>query len=307
MTVQEDFDALGDFDFNGADVHLWIFKRSNTEAKYRASYVRTDTALEDRLKTFAINQQRRITEWAPYSHLAQPNECGCLGMGVGDTNFSDLKALVDEPAVDHAVREVKELRGVIGYLVRFSKDGRTVYAVRRSPTSWKAVYKKKGVINVVFNQGQLSAVAQDEFSLEPDFDFLALNETVFVAHKGGFESVMKYRAGYVQAFGDLQAQPEFTALFTAMQPLIDFVGSNAMHLRRMAVIQEKSLYANPGFLPALKEVSERHDWGIAFDVNGRIIPSAATASLILKVLLDQRLLSEVTKIMYDVPDAIRVA
>jgi hypothetical protein len=91
-----------------------------------------------------------------------------------------------------------------------------------------------------------------------------------------------------------------------MQPLIDHVGTNSTHLRRMAVVQEKSLYANPGFIAALQQVSANRNWGIIFDENNRIVPTAETAATILKILLDQRLLSEITQIMYDVPDGVPV-
>ena len=70
----------------------------------------------------------------------------------------------------------------------------------------------------------------------------------------------------------------------------------------MAVIHEKNLYANPGFMAAVQQVNAKRQWGIQFDGNNRIIPTAETAALILKILLDQRLLSEITQIMYDVPD-----
>lgn len=304
--TQEAFDGLQAFDFDNADVHLWVFKRSTTAAKYTAHYLRTDDDLNAALKTFANHEKQRITEWKPYNYLAQTNENGCLSVGVDETNFGLLKGLVDLPEAEHAVNDIKKLRGVAGYLVKFTHNGETVYAARRSPTTWRPAYKKKGVINVFFRNGELSAVQGEEFTLEPNFDLFCLGESILIANKSGFESVMQYRTGYVAAFGELQQQPQFVALFTNLQPLVDHVGTNSTHLRRMAVIHEKNLYANAGFMTAVQQVNAKRQWGIQFDGNNRIIPTAETAALILKILLDQRLLSEITQIMYDVPDGVPV-
>lgn len=305
--MQGAFDAFRQFDFANADVFLWVFKRRATEEKFSARYVRADEELEDGLRDFAQLERGRITEWVPYSYLAQTHENGCLSVGVDDTNFSLLKGLVDRPEIDWQVRGIKDLQGAAGYLVKFVHDGMTVYAARRSPSSWKTAYRKKGVINVVFRDNELSASEADEFTIEPNFDLFCVDTTLFIASKGGFESVMQYKSGYAEAFGELQQQPAFVSLFNDMQPLLDYVGNNSTQLRRMAVIQEKNLYANPGFMAALRQVNAKRGWGINFDPEtNQIVPSLDTAATILKVLLDQRLLSEITDIMYDVPDGVPV-
>jgi hypothetical protein len=75
----------------------------------------------------------------------------------------------------------------------------------------------------------------------------------------------------------------------------------------MAVVEQKALYANPNFLPALQAVSNARGWGLNFDAHtNRLVPCEQTARTILQVLLDHRLLSEVTQNIYDVPDAVPV-
>jgi len=305
MTEQA-LQGLKDFDLAAANVFLWVFKRTSTSAKYSASYIRTDEVLEEALREFARAERKRITEWIPYGHLSQPTENGCLSIALSETDFEVLRDLVDRPEIDHAVTELKKLKGAVGYLVKFVSDEKTLYALRRSPTTWKPVYKKKGVINTIFRDGELSAVEGVDFTIEPGFDLFAMDEALLVGNKRGFESMMQYRAGYVQAFGELQEVPEFVALFTDMAPLLEYVGQNGTHLRRMAVIQQKNFFSNPSYLGALKAVCDKYQWGIGFDANGRIVPTAETAAVIMKLLLDQRLVSEITQIMYDVPDGVRV-
>ncbi|MCU1186736.1 DUF4868 domain-containing protein [Stenotrophomonas maltophilia] len=305
MTEQA-LQALQQFDLEASAVHLWVFKASTKAERFSAHFVRTDPSLDEALRNFASSERERMTEWVPYGHLAQPTENGCLSVAVQDTDFGLLKGLVDRPEVEHAVDELSKLKNAAGYLVKFVDDGKTLYALRRSPTTWKPTYKKKGVVNTIFRNGELTAVEGVDFTIEPGFDLFALDDALLVANKRGFESMMKYRSGYVQAFGELQGQPEFVALFTDVGPLVEHVGENGTHLRRMAVIQDKALYIDPNYLPALRAVCGRHGWGIQFDAGGLIIPTKETAPVIMKLLLDQRLVSEITQIMYDVPDGVRV-
>lgn len=305
MTEQA-LQELKDFDLETAEVFLWVFKRSSTVAKYSANYVRTDEALDEALRGFAHTERERITEWIPYGHLSQPTENGCLSVSIAETNFEALQGLVDRPEMEYAITELKRLKGSAGYLVKFVSDTKTLYALRRSPATWKTTYKKKGVVNTIFRNGELGAVEGVDFTIEPGFDLFAMDEALLVGNKRGFESMMQYRAGYVQAFGELQQMPEFVALFTDMAPLLEHVGQNGTHLRRMAVIQEKNFFADPNYLGALKAVCDKYQWGIGFDVGGRIVPTADTAAVIMKLLLDQRLVSEITQIMYDVPEGVPV-
>jgi hypothetical protein len=75
----------------------------------------------------------------------------------------------------------------------------------------------------------------------------------------------------------------------------------------MAIIEQKGLYSQPNFLPRLKVVNASRNWGLNFDLaTSQIIPCETTAKVIMQVLLDHRLVSEVTDISYDVPDTVQV-
>lgn len=304
--TQQALQALQEFELDDSEVHLWVFKRSSKAERFSASYVRTDESLEAALRDFARAERAKMTEWIPYGHLAQSTDNGCLSVGANETDFLLLKELVDRPEVEHAVNQLDKLKNAVGYLVKFVGEEKTLYAVRRSPATWKPVYKKKGVVNTIFKDGELTAVEGVDFTIEPGFDLFALDDALLVSNKRGFESMMQYRTGYVQAFSQLTDEPGFVALFTDLTPLIGHVGQNGTHLRRMAVIQEKALYADTGYLEALRQVCAKYQWGVQFDASGLIIPTVETAPVIMKLLLDQRLVSEITQIMYDVPDGVRV-
>ncbi|GGI18734.1 DUF4868 domain-containing protein [Oxalicibacterium faecigallinarum] len=304
--MRDEFNALRAFDYAQANMHLWVFKRSTTAKKYNAFYVQTDPELTATLKALVQSELRRITEYATYTYLAETNENSCLGTDHRETDFSLLKIQVDRPEPECRARSINDLKNAEGYLVKFSAGGQTIYAVKRSTSTWKTSYPTK-FINMIFSEGELSAAENNGFSIEKNFDFFCTDTYAFIANKRGFESAMQYKESYSQAFSALRQIPAFSALFVDLTPLITYVGNNSIQLRRMAVVQQKALFDQPNFLQNLREVSIRREWGINFDpATNQIIACDQTAKSILQVLLDHRLLSEVTSNTYDVPDATRI-
>ncbi|MGZ9981104.1 DUF4868 domain-containing protein [Bordetella bronchiseptica] len=304
--MQPTFTSLRAFNFRASTVHLWVFKRSTTAAKFTARYAQTDAPLNDLIVGVVVAEINRITEFSNYTHLAQTNESSCLATSIQGNHFEHLKALVDRPEPDWRVRSIKDLKNASGYVVKFTHNGQTVYAIKKSSTNWKASYLKTH-INIVFSNGELSAAEDNGFSIDKSFDFYAHDTAIFIAHKGAFEAAMEYRASYAQAFTELQHNAGFSGLFTDLQPIVNYVGTNAIQLRRIARIEERALFDRPGFLTAVQTVNNRRNWGLNFDAaTGCIIPCDQTARTIMQVLLDHRLLSEVTDLIYDVPDVTQV-
>ena len=160
---------------------------------------------------------------------------------------------------------------------------------------------------MMFSNGVLSGIQDNSFSIKKDFDFYVINNTIFIANKRGFETAMQHKDAYVDAFIQLKQSSSFLSLFTEIQPIDEYVGTNSMQLRRMTVIEMKGIYNNPNFLTSLQSVNNTRQWGINFDAtSGKIIPCANTMQAILQTFLDHRLISEVTSNMYDVPDAIQL-
>lgn len=301
-----DFQSLKSFDFSNSTPHLWVFKDSNSAARFRTFYVQTEGDLNIQLKDFVTAEIERITEHTPYTYISQTNENSCLSIEPTSTDFPQLKVLVDRLESEHRITDSKDLKGAKGYVVKFTSNGTTVYAVKRSTSTWKTSYPKK-YINMIFSNGELSGVEDNSFAIEKNFDFYVINNTVFIANKRGFESAMQHRAAYVQAFTQLQQSPAFSGLFSDINPIIEYVGTNSIQLRRMAVIEEKGIYSRPNFIPTLQRVNNTRNWGINFDpISNTIIPCEITAGVIINVLLDHRLMSEITDNIYDVPDATQV-
>lgn len=304
--MQQNFASLRGFDFSNSAIHLWVFKRSTTRQRFSSFYVQTDENLNRLLLAVVQGEVNRITEWANYTYLSETNENSCLASPIVGSDFEFLKERVDRPEPDCRIRSIKDLKNADGYVVKFVHNNQMVYAVKKSASNWKTSYLKTH-INIVFRNGELSAAEDNGFAIERYFDFYAFDQTLFIASKRAFESAMKHRASYAQAFVALRGNAAFSSLFTDLQPMIDYVGTNSIQLKRMARIEERALFTKPGFIGAIQAVSARRGWGLNFDpATNQLIPCDRTVKTILQVLLDHRLLSEVTDLIYDVPDATQV-
>lgn len=298
-----DFVDWRSFDYQQATVQLWVFKKSATEARFRAWHVRTDEVIETLFRQTIIESSAKTTEEINYSPISQNNESSCLTHSLAESEgLIALLGAVDAPETENTDAQLKHIKGAAGYLVKFQYDGNTVYAIRKTAPSWRPKVRNS-LINAVFQNGELSATPEETFSFDSYFDFYCINETVFVMSKRAYESTMSEKKVYQQNFEDLAVDPAFNSLFSDIQPLKEYVGTNAIQLRRITVIQTKALYLRPGFPQKLQEVNLSRNFGLNFDDSGKLIVCTNTAKTVMQVLLDHRLLSEITEIIYDVPDA----
>ncbi len=298
-----DFAKWRQFDYDNSTVQLWVFKKSSSSVKFRAWHVRTDEQVENLFRDAIRSETSRISEKVAYSHLSQNNENSCLEHSLEDSEgLIALLQVVDAPEAENTDAQLKQLKGAVGYLVKFQSGDRTVYAVRKTAPTWKPTVRNK-LINAIFVNGELSAVPDESFTFDSYFDFYCFNETIFVASKRAYESTVSDRAVYKRSFDDLTVDPQFLSIFSDVEPLKQYVGQNAIQLRRMTVIQQRALYRIPEFPEKVKTVSNARNWGINFDDNGKITVCENTVRVVIQVLLDHRLLSEVTETIYDVPDA----
>jgi hypothetical protein len=304
--MQAQLDAFRDFDFANSTVNLWVYKNTTSAEKYLTWYVQTDNVLNGYLRNIAVTSLNATSEIYQYGHLAQVTEISFLSIKAVETDFHFLKDQVDRFEADYPIRGVSDLKGAAGYVVKFSHLGKTVYAIRRSAANWKTTYPKK-FINVIFRDGELTATENNSFSIEKNFDFFVFENLAYIKNKAAFETVLKFREGYANSFSNLQADASFAPLFSNIQPLVDFVGTNAMHLRRMSAVVQKNIYSHPNFLPNLQQFNNLRNLGLNFDpASGQILVCDRTAKVVMDVLLDHYLMSEVTANFYLVPDATRI-
>ncbi|NRE35949.1 DUF4868 domain-containing protein [Burkholderia pseudomallei] len=257
-------------------------------------------ALRDQLKELARSYQASHTIAEVYNLLSQPSEGGFLAISREGTLFPSLQGLVDQPLEECLVKNVKQLNNAAGYVLRLRHGESVIYCVKKANADW-ATRKKKGMMNIFFTDAGLDIVDSPSFSISRSFDFFVVDENVLMVSKPAFESLLNHKDTYEEAYAALKQEPGFSAAIADFAVFDTFIGRNATHLRRMAVIKARGYYNNPDYMARLREINALRGWGIHFDDQGRIVGTPEKMSDILHVLLDHRLRSELSDNQYDVP------
>ena len=300
---QAALEQLKEFDFARARVSIWVFKKrsaGNNTLSFSAAWVDIASRLAKELKDIAKATRDAFTEVAEYGLLQQPNETELLAISKTDTQFQTLADAIAGREETHQANTRKDLDNAAGYIVKFSSKGTLILCVRKASSEWR-VRKSSSLLNLIFVQQQLDIEEDPVFRIARAFDFFVVDKYLLIADKRAFESLLNYKTTYENSFIELRSEEAFVELFSDMTPMQDYVGTNAMQLRRMAVVRKKGLYKNPEYIARLRKVNGQRKWKIIFDEKGRIVPTAETARDIMQVLLDHRLYSELSLATYDVP------
>lgn len=308
MTVDNDLQEYGAFDVAQSDASLWIFKKRASNSlvnPFTVVSVVISDALESELKSVVRSYQGTHTFADAYNLLSQPAEDGFLSVLADGTLFLNLRQLVDKPIEECLVKDVKQLNNAAGYVFRLRHLDKVIYCVKKTNSDW-ATRKKSGMMNIVFNHSGLDIVENPSFTIAKNFDFFMSGIHVFMANKAAFESLLSHRVTYESAYADLKQEAGFTAAIANIGTFDTYIGRNATHLRRMAVIKARGYYNNPDYMARLREINTLRSWGIQFDLQGRIVATLDKMSDILHILLDHRLRSELSENQYDVPSTTQV-
>jgi hypothetical protein len=301
MTKEQALADCKEFDVANGVLSLWVFKKRQTGG-YTAKSIDVTDGLTTELKNIIARALQARTEVDDYSLIAQRNEASCLHVGTDETSFADLKALLDAPAEEHRIEGERAFKNIAGYVIRVRVGARVLYCVRQVTDAWKT-RKARSVINVVLRANRLELVEDRSFTIAKSLDFFVLDNDILIIDKRAFEALLNYKIEYANSFTELQADPDFLGCFIEMDPLITHVGTNVMHLRRMAVIQQKANYANPDYMQRLRVANGQEGWNIAFHPDGRIEATAETMRVIMQVLLNHRLYSKLSLSTFDVPSS----
>lgn len=156
-------------------------------------------------------------------------------------------------------------------------------------------------MNILFTEAGLDIIDSPSFSISRSFDFFVAGGSILIANKSAFESMLSHKNNYEAAYLELKQEQGFVTAIADFAVFDAFIGRNATHLRRMAVIKARGHYKNPNYMARLREINGLRNWGIQFNAEGQIVATPETMRDILHVLLDHRLRSELSENQYDVP------
>jgi len=301
--------AFTGFDLNHATVTLWLFRKTAQPAgqapKYTGRWIDTNGDLDKVLKESIAAERARITEARPYTLLAQNDESSALKIDALETHADLILSAAATETPAQKVKRMEQIRNTDFYVVKLTVGNKALYAVKKTESSWQTK-KMKDAIYAFFSNNKLGLDDKPSFRISKLIDFFIVDDEVLISHKGHFESILSYKQAHIEDFHALQSEAIFKTIFTDVQPLIDFVGANKIHLRRACAIREKGHYKSRQFMSRLKANYRRYHLKLKFDGNGKIDPTPETCGDIIRALLDHRLLSPFSDSLYDVQDAIVV-
>lgn len=298
--------ALADlhaFDLGQSDITVWVFKKSGgvgpAPPVYTGRWVETDEQLDCRLKGAAGAAREGVTETHPYDLLAQVNESSALLIGLDETYAPLAIAGIGDPTQPRRATELRELNNSAFYVVKFVHDGQSIFGFSKTDSSWKSM-KALTIATALFADAVLTLDERPRFTISDRFDFFVVGGDILVLNKANFESILSFKQAHVEDFASLQQEGEFAAIFADMTPLVGFVGTNKIQLRRASAIKMKGHYKDPGFMDRLRAEASNLGFTFAFDAGGRIVPTPESCRDIFQALLDHRLDSRLSRHLYDV-------
>ena len=302
MPILQELKALN---FGEAQVNLWTLKGPTGAAaddpRYSGHWVETTVEVSNALRETLTLDLGRIEEVLEYGLLAQNNEASALHILADETHASILLSVIGAEEQGKRASSVKHLMNSKFYVAKCIIGEQVVYAVKKTDAAWRTK-KAKSIMNMFFVDHVLSLDERPHFELSRRFDFVICGADIIIFNKRAFESVLRHKEAQREDFAELQADAEFQAVFVDIAPLVAHVGDNKIQLRRACAIRSKGHYKDPKFMSRLRDNQAEYGLAIQFDGEGKIVPTPETCAQIMTALLDHRLKSGFSTLIYDVQD-----
>jgi hypothetical protein len=300
---------LKGFNLDAAQVTLWVFKGptgpSDAAPSYSGHWVETTNDVDAALKQVVDDERSRLEETLEYGLLAQNNEASALSISTVETHAG---LIVDATAAETEQRRTRDSRHLFNskmYVIKLVSGGTVVHAVRKTDRGW-ATRRRRSVRSFVYDDNELAVDDRPHFEIERSIDFFVVGGDILILNKGHFESALRYKQAHQDDFQQLQGEAEFAGIFVDLQPLIDHVGANKIQLRRAAAIRQKGHYRDANFMARLRQRHAEFGLNLQFDNAGRIQVTPQTCVDVITALLDHRLASAFSSLVYDVPSSVEV-
>ncbi|MDD9981627.1 MAG: DUF4868 domain-containing protein [Gammaproteobacteria bacterium] len=301
MTTLDDLKA---FDVDGAEVTLWVVKKSTPAGKpprFTSRYVDTKPELDAELKLAMRNEINRIIEVQEYGLLTENNESSALSISTAETHAGLIVEGTAEETPQNKADALKKVQNSAFYVIKLVSGDAVIRGVRKTDASWR-VRRVVDAITVFFSDEQLGIDKTPTLYISHQVDFLIAGDLVLALNKANFESIVNYKQAHKDDFASLLQEPEFEGVIADTKALVSYVGENKIQLRRASAIRQKGHYKDPGFMQNLREQYKAFRLNIVFDADGKIVPTPETCRDIVQALLDHRLASGFSENVYDVPD-----
>lgn len=307
MPNNEALQNLKQFNFVSSDVGLVIVREYKREraSRYTLKYVKTDDSLQMKLRGIVSRQVQQANTIEDYSFdCPEPEEDQVRTISSVGTDFNViLDRLSDLDPEQDTIEGLDELVSAKAYIIVFrDQAGIKVAAFRTLPENWK-LRKSKGLIPLLFKENRFEDLEDDNiFSISNSVDFIYFQDLLFVLSKSGFERGLNFREGLLSRADELYAEAAQLRIFVNLDLLRDRVGNNLRYLRKLAIILDLGHFRESSFLSRMESLSTEKGWGVEFN-GGQILLTEGTLDVVLTILQNKRLHSEITYDDFDVDHA----
>jgi hypothetical protein len=302
-------DDLREFSLEEAGVNLWVFKGPNGPSdeapRFSGHWVDTTDQVDSVLKGILESARHSINEVIEYGLLAQNNEGSALVIATTETYADRLVERAAAETNEKRAVSVAHLRNSSFYDVKLVQEHNIIHAIRKTDRSWQGK-RAIGLSTFLFRDEVLTLEERPKFDIDATIDFLVVGDQILILNKAHFESVLRYKATFMEDFAELKAEAAFRGAFVDVGPLVAFVGDNKLNLRRLSAIRQKGHYRDPQFMARLRELHHEFDLHLEFDAGGRIVVTPENCGEVITALLDHRLASAFSNAVYDVPSTTTV-
>lgn len=299
--------ALAEFDIEHAAVQLWLFRKSgkSDDPVYTGHWVALAEPLVQALRYSIAAIRDDLVEANPYERLAMIDDGQSLLIGTDETVADRVVRAAAAELPQRRAKSVGHMENTSFYVVKLTVGDEVLHAVTKTDPSWKS-RRRHNQFNVFFNGEQLGLETNPAFSMSRGVDFFIADDDIIILDRDDFESILNYKAAHTQEFAALQQEQAFLDLFVDTTPLVAFVGTHKLHLRRACAIREKRLYADAQFMARLRLNYQQAGLDLTFDDDGKFVVTPGQCPDIIRALLDHRLHSLFSQSFYDVQNATEV-
>lgn len=299
--------ALAEFDIEHAAVQLWLFRKSgrSNDPTYTGHWVALAEPLVQALRHSISAIRDGLVEANPYDRLAMIDDGQCLLIGTDETFADRVVTAAAAELPQRRAANVGHMQNTSFYVVKLTNSDEVLHAVTKTDSSWKS-RRLHNQFNVFFNGEQLGLETNPAFSMSRGVDFFIAGDDIVILDRDDFESILNYKAAHIQDFAALQQEQVFLDLFVDVAPLVAFVGTHKLHLRRACAIRQKGLYSDAHFIERLRLNYQQAGLDLTFDDDGKIVVTPEQCPDIIRALLDHRLHSLFSQNFYNVQNATEV-
>lgn len=311
MTIKNKFKSLKEIDLKNSFVSLAIVKeyKRKRESHYDVKYIPIDDKLEKRLRNIVLRKIEHSNSLEEYSFDApEPEEDQIIAINSNGTDFVKIKAALDSiTPEDDVIENVDELVKAKSYLIILRDDTEIkVIAFKKIPENWK-MKNDRGYISLLYKENMFVDLEEDNvFSIANSIDFIFYDDLLFILSKKAFERGLNFREGMMAKATEFYEDIAKENLFVNMDILTNKVGNNQVYLRKIATIKNLGYYKDQDFLNKFKEINKLKNWGIEFQDN-QIVITDETLDVVLTILQNKRLHSDLTEEDFDVGNVKRLA